>query len=67
MPAYARNGKVVCYFRTAEKCESRYATFGFDDIATLDDGTMWPTAFALTKSTGDDQERLAALIGKPVG
>lgn len=66
MPAYALGGKVVCFFQTAEKFKSRYATFGFNDIATLDEGTMWPTAFALTKLTAADEERLGALVKKAV-
>ncbi|MEV4238297.1 MULTISPECIES: DUF1801 domain-containing protein [unclassified Nocardia] len=66
MPAYAMGGKVVCFFQTAEKFKSRYATFGFNDIANLDEGTMWPTAFALTKLTAEDEERLGALIEKAV-
>ncbi|MFE9322130.1 iron chaperone [Nocardia sp. NPDC052278] len=67
MPAYAMGGKVVCFFQTAEKFKSRYATFGFNDIATLDEGTMWPTAFALTKLTAADEERLGTLVKKAVG
>jgi uncharacterized protein YdhG (YjbR/CyaY superfamily) len=67
MPAYAKNGKVVCFFQTAEKFKSRYATFGFNDVATLDEGTMWPTAFALTKLTADDEARITALVKKAVG
>ena len=64
MPAYAKDGKVVCFFQAAEKFKSRYATFGFNDTAHLDDGTMWPTAFALTKLTADDEARLGALVKK---
>ncbi|WP_084508138.1 DUF1801 domain-containing protein [Nocardia pseudovaccinii] len=67
MPAYAMGGKVVCFFRTAEKFKSQYATFGCNDIATLDEGTMWPTAFALTKLTAADEERLGALVQKAAG
>ena len=66
MPAYARDGKVVCYFTPAQKFNSRYATFGFNDVANLDDGTMWPTSFALTALTADDEARIAALVKKAV-
>jgi uncharacterized protein YdhG (YjbR/CyaY superfamily) len=64
MPAYARNGKVVCFFQPAQKFKTRYATFGFNDSANLDDGTMWPTAFALTTLTGADEARIGALVKK---
>jgi uncharacterized protein YdhG (YjbR/CyaY superfamily) len=66
MPAYARDGKVVCYFQSADKFDSRYATFGFNDTANLDDGAMWPTSFALKKLTGADEKRIAALVKKAV-
>jgi uncharacterized protein YdhG (YjbR/CyaY superfamily) len=66
MPAYARNGKVVCFFQAAAKFGARYATFGFNDTANLDEGTMWPTSFALTELTAADEERLAALVKKAV-
>jgi len=66
MPAYARDGKVVCYFTPASKFTSRYATFGFNDVANLDDGTMWPTAFELTEWTAADEARIAALVKKAV-
>jgi uncharacterized protein YdhG (YjbR/CyaY superfamily) len=66
MPAYARDGKVVCFYTPAEKFNSRYATFGFNDTANLDDGTMWPTAFALTEWTAADEARIAALVKKAV-
>jgi uncharacterized protein YdhG (YjbR/CyaY superfamily) len=66
MPAYARDGKVVCFFTPAEKFNSRYATFGFNDIANLDDGTMWPTSFALTELTADNEARIGALVKKAV-
>ncbi len=56
MPAYARDGKVVCFFQAASKFKTRYATLGFNDSAHLDDGTMWPTAFALTTLTADDEK-----------
>ena len=67
MPAYAKDGKVVCFFQSAAKFKSRYATFGFNDIANLDEGTMWPTAFALTKLTAGDEARISALVQKAVG
>ena len=66
MPAYAKNGKVVCFFQSAEKFKSRYATFGFSDTANLDDGVMWPTAFALKKLTDAEEKKLAALVKKAV-
>src|SRR5258708_10582184 len=58
MPAYARDGKVVCCFQSAQKFKTRYATLGFSDQANLDDGAMWPTYFALTKLTADDEARI---------
>jgi len=64
MPAYARNGKVVCFFQSAQKFKSRYATLGFSDQANLDDGAMWPTAYALTRLTPADEERIGELIKK---
>jgi uncharacterized protein YdhG (YjbR/CyaY superfamily) len=67
MPAYAKDGKVVCFLRSAEKFKSRYATLGFEDKANLDDGTMWPTAFALTKLTADDETRIGELVKKAAG
>jgi uncharacterized protein YdhG (YjbR/CyaY superfamily) len=66
MPAYAKDGKVVCFFQSAEKFKARYATFGFNDTANLDDGTMWPTSFALTELTADDEARIGALVKKAV-
>jgi uncharacterized protein YdhG (YjbR/CyaY superfamily) len=66
MPAYAQDGKVVCYFTPASKFNSRYATFGFNDEANLDDGTMWPTSFALTELTAADEARIAALVKQAV-
>ena len=66
MPAYARDGKVVCFFQSADKFKSRYATFGFSDQANLDDGAMWPTSFALQKLTAADEKRIAALVKKAV-
>ena len=64
MPAYAKGGKVVCFFQSADKFKSRYATFGFSDEANLDDGAMWPTSWALTKLTPADEARIAALVKK---
>ncbi len=66
MPAYAKDGKVVCYFQSASKFNSRYATFGFNDDANLDDGAMWPTAFALTQLTAAEEERISALVRQAV-
>ncbi len=66
MPAYARDGKVVCFFQSADKFKSRYATFGFNDAAHLDEGTMWPTSFALTQLTAADEARIAELVKKAV-
>jgi uncharacterized protein YdhG (YjbR/CyaY superfamily) len=67
MPAYANQaGKVVCFFQSAQKFKARYATFGFNDTANLDEGTMWPTAFALTELTAADEARIAALVKKAV-
>jgi uncharacterized protein YdhG (YjbR/CyaY superfamily) len=66
MPAYAKDGKVVCFFQSAHKFKSRYATFGFNDSANLDDGAMWPVAFALTELTAADEARIATLWKKAV-
>ncbi|MBA3307583.1 MAG: DUF1801 domain-containing protein [Chloroflexi bacterium] len=66
MPAYAKDGKVVCFFTSADKFKSRYATFGFNDEAKLDEGAMWPTAFALTELTAADEARIGALVKKAV-
>jgi uncharacterized protein YdhG (YjbR/CyaY superfamily) len=66
MPAYAKDGKVVCFFQSAHKFKSRYATLGFSDEANLDEGAMWPTAFALTEFTAADEARIAALVKKAV-
>jgi uncharacterized protein YdhG (YjbR/CyaY superfamily) len=66
MPAYAKDGKIVCFFQAAHKFKSRYATFGFDVAANLDDGTMWPVAFALTELTAADEARIATLVKKAV-
>lgn len=67
MPAYARNGQVVCFFQSAQKFKARYATLGFNDSTNLDEGAMWPTAFALRELTAADESRIAALIKKAVG
>jgi len=66
MPAYARDGKVVCFFQSAHKFKSRYATLGFDGTANLDDGAMWPTAFALKEVTDAEAARIAALVKQAV-
>jgi uncharacterized protein YdhG (YjbR/CyaY superfamily) len=66
MPAYAKDGKVVCFFQSAQKFKTRYATFGFNDTANLDEGAMWPTAFALTELTAADEARIGALVKKAV-
>jgi uncharacterized protein YdhG (YjbR/CyaY superfamily) len=66
MPAYARDGKVVCFFQSAQKFNSRYATLGFSDAANLDEGAMWPTAFALTRLTAAEEARISALVKKAV-
>ncbi len=65
-PAYARDGKVVCFFQASEKFKTRYSTLGFSDEAKLDDGAMWPTSFALTKLTAADAARIGALVKKAV-
>ncbi|MEO8207943.1 MAG: DUF1801 domain-containing protein [Chloroflexota bacterium] len=64
MPAYARDGKVVCFFQSAQKFNTRYATLGFSDQANLDEGAMWPSAFALKELTATDEARIAALVKK---
>src|SRR5438132_5029566 len=66
MPAYAKDGKVVCFFQSAQKFKTRYATFGFSDEAHLDEGTMWPNAYALTELTAADEARIGALVKKAV-
>jgi len=66
MPAYAKDGKVVCFFQSAQKLKSRYATIGFNDEANLDEGTMWPTSFALTELTAADEASIGALVKKAV-
>jgi uncharacterized protein YdhG (YjbR/CyaY superfamily) len=64
MPAYARDGKLICFFKSAEKFKTRYATFGFEENAKLDDGTMWATSWALTKLTAADEKQIVALVKK---
>jgi uncharacterized protein YdhG (YjbR/CyaY superfamily) len=66
MPAYAKGGKVICFFQSAAKFKSRYATFGFSDDAKLDEGVMWPTAFALKELTAAEEERITALVKRAV-
>jgi uncharacterized protein YdhG (YjbR/CyaY superfamily) len=66
MPAYAKDGKVICFFQAASKFKVRYATFGFQPDARVDDGTMWPVAFALTELTGADEARIGALVNRAV-
>ncbi len=66
MPAYAKDGKVVCFFTSADKFKSRYATFGFNDDANLDEGAMWPTSFALKELTAAEEGRIGALVKKAV-
>ncbi len=66
MPAYAKDGKVVCFFQSAQKFNSRYATLGFSDEANLDEGAMWPTSFALKELTATEEAKIAALVKKAV-
>jgi uncharacterized protein YdhG (YjbR/CyaY superfamily) len=66
MPAYAKDGKIVCFFQSAQKFKSRYATLGFSDEANLDNGAMWPTSFALKKLTGAEEAKIRALVKKAV-
>ena len=66
MPAYAKDGKVVCFFQSAEKFKSRYATFGFSDAANLDEGSMWSTSFALTELTAAEEAKIAKLVKRAV-
>ena len=66
MPAYAKDGKVVCFFQSAQKFNTRYATFGFNDTANLDEGAMWPVAFALKELTAAEEARISALVKKAV-
>jgi len=67
MPAYAKDGNVVCFFQSARKFKARYATLGFSDKASLDEGSMWPTSFALRELTADDEARISALVKRAVG
>jgi uncharacterized protein YdhG (YjbR/CyaY superfamily) len=67
MPAYAKDGKVVCFFQSAQKFNTRYATFSFSDRANLDEGAMWPTSFALKELTDAEEARIGALVKKAVG
>jgi uncharacterized protein YdhG (YjbR/CyaY superfamily) len=67
MPAYAKDGKVVCFFQSGQKFKTRYATFGFSDEAKLDEGAMWPTSFALTELTASEEGRIAALVKRAAG
>ncbi len=66
MPAYAKDGKVVCFFRSGEKFKERYMTLGFNDVANLDEGPMWPIAFALMKLTATEEARISGLVKKAV-
>jgi uncharacterized protein YdhG (YjbR/CyaY superfamily) len=66
MPAYARDGKIVCFFQAANKFDSRYSTLGFNDTANLDDGAMWPTAFAVKELSAAEEKKIAALVKKAV-
>jgi uncharacterized protein YdhG (YjbR/CyaY superfamily) len=66
MPAYAKDGKIVCFFQSAHKFNSRYATLGFNDEANLDDGAMWPTSFALTELSATEEARISALVKQAV-
>jgi hypothetical protein len=66
MPAYAKDGKVVCFFKNAEKFNQRYATLGFEEAANLDDGAMWPTSYALKKLTAKEEAKIGALVKKAV-
>ena len=67
MPAYAKDGKVLCFFQNSAKFKVRYCTLGFSDVAALDDGSMWPTSFALPKLTKESERRIAALVKQAVG
>ena len=66
MPAYAKDGKIVCFFQSADKFKARYATFGFNDTANLDEGAMWPTSFALKALTAAEEAKISALVKKAV-
>jgi hypothetical protein len=67
MPAYSKDGKVLCFFKPAEKFKARYATLGFSDVAALDEGNLWPTEYAVTKLTSVEEKQIAALVAKAVG
>ncbi|HYL08265.1 MAG TPA: DUF1801 domain-containing protein [Candidatus Udaeobacter sp.] len=67
MPAYAKDGKVLCFFKPAQKFKTRYATLGFNDVAHLDEGTMWPVEYALTRLTAADEARIGTLVKKAAG
>jgi|SRR5690349_20807797 uncharacterized protein YdhG (YjbR/CyaY superfamily) len=67
MPAWARDGKVVCFFKSADKFKSRYATFGFEEAALIDQGTMWPTSFGITKLSKADEQLIAELVKRAIG
>jgi len=67
MPAYAKDGKVLCFFQSASKFKARYATFGFDETAALDEGTMWPTSYALTELGDEEEARIEALVRRAMG
>ncbi len=67
MPAYAKDGKIVCFFRSAQKFDSRYATFGFSDDANIDEGAMWPTSYAVKELTAAGEAKIAALVKRAVG
>ncbi len=66
MPAYTRDGKVICFYQPAQKFKTRYATFGFNDTASLDEGSLWPVAFALKELTAAEEETISALVKKAV-
>jgi uncharacterized protein YdhG (YjbR/CyaY superfamily) len=66
MPAYAKDGKLICFFQAADKFKARYATFGFEENAKVDEGSMWPTSWAITKLTPDGEKRIAELVKKAV-
>jgi uncharacterized protein YdhG (YjbR/CyaY superfamily) len=67
MPGFAKDGKMLCFFQPAQKFKTRYATFGFNDVAKLDDGTIWPVAFAVTKVTPTEEAKIVALVKKAAG
>jgi uncharacterized protein YdhG (YjbR/CyaY superfamily) len=67
MPAYAQDGKVLCFFKPASKFKTRYSTFGFNDVAQLDDGSIWPTEYAITELTADGEAQVAELVRRAVG